>query len=107
MNESADSSLHAACRGVRMTSQQVIDLGQRALQVILFLSAPVLLAGMLTGLAVSLFQAVTSIQEATLTFIPKILVTGAVVAIGGPWMISQMVGYTHDLYMSIPSLVGP
>jgi len=56
---------------------------------------------------VSVLQAVTSIQEPTLTFIPKILATGAVMAIGGPWMLDQMLVYVHNLYVSIPSMVGP
>ena len=62
---------------------------------------------LIVGLLVSIFQAVTSIQEQSLAFIPKILVTGAVIALAGPWMIDQMVGYTHDLYSSIPTMVGP
>jgi flagellar biosynthetic protein FliQ len=70
-------------------------------------SAPFLLAGLVVGLLVSIFQAVTSIQEQTLAFIPKILVTGAVLALAGPWMLDQMVAYTRDLFTQIPTLVGP
>ena len=65
------------------------------------------LAGLVVGLIVSVFQAVTSIQEQTLSFIPKILVIGAVLAIGGPWMLDQMLTYTTNLYTNIPNLVGP
>jgi flagellar biosynthetic protein FliQ len=71
------------------------------------ISAPFLLAALVVGLAVSVFQAVTQIQEMTLSFIPKILVTGAVIALGGPWMLDMLVGYTRDLLESIPQLVGP
>jgi flagellar biosynthesis protein FliQ len=85
----------------------VIHLAMQALIVALKVSMPFLLAGLVVGLAVSVFQAVTQIQEQTLSFIPKILVTGAVMAIGGPWMLSQMIAYTQALYTSIPSMVGP
>jgi flagellar biosynthetic protein FliQ len=70
-------------------------------------AGPFLVAGLIVGLVVSIFQAATSIQEVTLSFIPKIVVTGAVIAIGGPWMLSQLMSYTQALYLSIPSLVGP
>jgi flagellar biosynthetic protein FliQ len=85
----------------------VTSLALQAMMIAMKVSAPFLVAGLIVGLLVSIFQAATQIQEPTLSFIPKILVTGAVVMIGGPWMLQQMVGYTHDLYASIPSLVGP
>jgi len=81
-----------------MTPQQVIDLGQRCVQVILFLSAPVLLAGMITGLAVSLFQAVTSIQEATLTFVPKLVAVFLALLFSMPWMMDLMLRFSVDLF---------
>jgi flagellar biosynthetic protein FliQ len=81
-----------------MTVQQVIDLGQRALQLIVMLSAPVLLAGMVTGLAVSLFQAVTSIQEATLTFVPKLLAVFVALVLCIPWMTDLVVRFAVDLF---------
>ncbi|TMB88295.1 MAG: flagellar biosynthesis protein FliQ [Chloroflexi bacterium] len=90
-----------------MNQDTVIHLAMQALIVALKVSMPFLLAGLVVGLAVSVFQAVTQIQEQTLSFIPKILVTGAVMAIGGPWMLSQMIAYTEALYTSIPSMVGP
>ncbi len=80
-----------------MTPQQVIDLGQRAIQVILFLSAPVLLTGMVVGLAVSLFQAVTSIQEATLTFVPKLVAVFVALLFCMPWMMDLMMRFTVEL----------
>jgi flagellar biosynthetic protein FliQ len=79
----------------------------QALIVALKVSMPFLLAGLVVGLTVSVFQAVTQIQEQTLSFIPKILVTGVVMAVAGPWMLSQMLAYTQQLYTSIPSMVGP
>jgi flagellar biosynthesis protein FliQ len=81
-----------------MTVQQVIDLGQRALQMIVMLSAPVLLAGMVTGLAVSLFQAVTSIQEATLTFVPKLLAVFVALVLCMPWMTDLVVRFAVELF---------
>ena len=90
-----------------MTQDTVVHLSMQALIVALKVSMPFLLAGLTVGLVVSVFQAVTSIQEQTLSFIPKILVTGAVMAIAGPWMLSQLLNYTQQLYLSIPSMVGP
>ena len=90
-----------------MNQDTATNLAMQAMMIAMKVSAPFLVAGLVVGLLVSIFQAATQIQEPTLSFIPKILVTGAVVTIGGPWMLAQMVGYTHELYASIPSLVGP
>jgi len=84
-----------------MSPQQVIDLCQRAVQVIVLLSAPVLLAGMLTGLAVSLFQAVTSIQEATLTFVPKLLAVFVALLVCMPWMMDLLVRFAVELFTTL------
>jgi flagellar biosynthesis protein FliQ len=84
----------------------VTHLSVQAMTVALTISAPFLLAGLAVGLIVSIIQAATSIQEQTLSFIPKIVVTGIVIAVGGPWMMDQIVGYTRNLFESIPSLVG-
>jgi flagellar biosynthetic protein FliQ len=90
-----------------MTQDGVITIAMQAMYVALKVSLPFLAAGLVVGLAVSVFQAVTQIQEQTLSFIPKILVTGAVIALAGPWMLDQLVVYTHNLLVSIPSQVGP
>jgi flagellar biosynthesis protein FliQ len=90
-----------------MNQDTATQLAMQGMMVAMKVASPFLVAGLVVGLLVSIFQAATQIQEQTLSFIPKILVTGAVIAIGGPWMLAQMVGYTHDLYTSIPSLVGP
>lgn len=90
-----------------MTPDTVTSLAMQALAVTLEVSMPFLLAGLVVGLVVSVFQAVTSIQEQTLTFIPKILVTGAVMTLAGPWMLDRLLLYVHNLYASIPSMVGP
>jgi flagellar biosynthesis protein FliQ len=88
-----------------MNQDTVTSLTMHAMVLTLKVSAPFLVAGLVVGLVVSIFQAATQIQEQTLTFIPKILVTGLVVAVGGPWMLNEMVGYTRALFESIPSLV--
>jgi flagellar biosynthetic protein FliQ len=89
-----------------MNQGTVTHLSIQAMTLALKVSAPFLLAGLAVGLIVSIIQAATQIQEQTLTFIPKILVTGVVIAIGGPWMMDQVVGYTRQLFESIPTLVG-
>ena len=90
-----------------MNQDTVPQLAMQAIMIALKIAGPFLIAGLIVGLLVSISQAATSIQEVTLSFIPKIVVTGAVIVIGGPWMLSQLIGYTQQLYLSIPSLVGP
>jgi flagellar biosynthetic protein FliQ len=90
-----------------MTRDTVVSLTVDAMELAMKLGLPLLLAGLLVGLIVSIFQAVTQIQEQTLTFIPKIIATAAVIVIGGPWMLDQLVLYAHDLYASIPEMSGP
>ena len=90
-----------------MTRDTVVNLTVGAMEIALKIGLPILLAGLVIGLAVSIFQAVTQIQEQTLTFIPKILATVAVIIVAGPWMLDQLVVYAHDLYVSIPEVAGP
>ena len=84
----------------------VINIVQQAVQVALLLSAPMLLSGLIVGLVVSVFQAATSINEMTLSFIPKLVVTFVVMVVAGPWMLELMVDYMRRLFESIPSLIG-
>ena len=81
-----------------MTQQMVIDLAQRSLQLIVLLCAPVLLTGMAAGLAVSLFQAVTSIQEMTLTFVPKLVAVFVTILVCLPWMMDLAVRFATELF---------
>ena len=90
-----------------MTQDVVISLAMQAMQLAFKVAMPLLLAGLVVGLIVSVFQAVTQIQEQTLAFIPKIIAIAAVVVIAGPWMLGQVLSYTHELYTGIPGLVGP
>ena len=89
-----------------MTTDTVIDLTMTAVELGMKVALPILLAGLAVGLVISVFQAITQIQEQTLTFIPKIVATVAVLVIGGPWMLDQMLSYTAELWGSIPELIG-
>jgi len=88
-----------------MENDFVIEVVNQAIKVTLMLSAPMLLGALLVGILISIFQAVTQINEQTLSFIPKILVIIAAMVIFSPWMIETMVTYTHDLFTSIPEFV--
>jgi len=89
-----------------MTPEVVLALTQQALQMTILISAPMLIAALVTGLLVSLFQAATQINEMTLSFIPKLLVLVLVLVLAGPWMLTTMVDYMRQLITSIPSMVG-
>ncbi len=89
-----------------MTPEVVMSIGQRALEMAVLLSAPMLLAALVIGLLVGVFQAATQINEMTLSFIPKLLGMAAALMIAGPWMLKELVGYTRLLIQSIPSLIG-
>lgn len=89
-----------------MTPEVVMSLGQRALEMTLMLAAPMLLAALVIGLLVGVFQAATQINEMTLSFIPKLLGLATVLVVAGPWMLKELIGYTRVLIESIPSLVG-
>ncbi len=89
-----------------MTPELVITLAQDAIFVLLMISLPVLSVALVVGLAVSLFQAVTQLQEMTLTFIPKILAMFAVLLLLLPWMLNMMLDYTRELLTSLPNYVG-
>ena len=89
-----------------MDSQQVFTAGQQGLYMLLMVSAPMLLAILVVGLAVSIFQAATQIHEATLSFVPKIVAAVAVLAIAGPWMLTSLVEFLQRTLQSIPTVVG-
>jgi flagellar biosynthetic protein FliQ len=89
-----------------MDQDTVIQLAQNAMELAMKVGGPLMLVGLAIGLIVSVFQAVTQIQEQSLSFIPKIVGVAVVVVVGGPWMLNQLLGYTEDLYRGIPMLVG-
>ena len=85
-----------------MDPQDAIDLGRHALWTMLLIGSPVLVAGMIVGLVISLFQALTQIQEQTVAFVPKIVVMLLVLSVSLPWLIAQMLQYTSELIAGIP-----
>lgn len=89
-----------------MTPETVSTILQRAMEVMVLLGGPLLLAILVIGLLVSIFQAATQINEATLSFIPKLLMSFLVVVVAGPWMLQVITDYTIRLYQSIPQLIG-
>ena len=88
-----------------MNEDVVINVGMQAMQLAFKVAMPLLLVGLVIGLVISVFQAVTQIQEQTLTFIPKIVGMGVVLVVAGPWMLSEVVTYTEQLYSSIPTMI--
>jgi flagellar biosynthetic protein FliQ len=89
-----------------MNQDTAVNLATQAMTLAMEVGGPLLLVGLGVGLIVSLFQAVTQIQEQTLSFIPKIIGVAVVIVVLGPWMLNQLVSYTQNLYLSIPSLSG-
>ncbi|MBB4660984.1 flagellar biosynthesis protein FliQ [Conexibacter arvalis] len=89
-----------------MDQDTVMHLATQALDLAIKVGLPILLVGLVVGLVVSVFQAITQIQEQSLTFIPKIIATAVVLIVAGPWMMNQLLSYTEELYRSIPTLVG-
>ena len=89
-----------------MTQDSVVSICVSAMELALKIGMPLLLVGLVLGLVVSVFQAVTQIQEQTLSFIPKIIGMAVVLVVGGPWMLGQLIVWTQELYGQIPNLVG-
>jgi flagellar biosynthetic protein FliQ len=89
-----------------MNQDTVVNLATQAMVLSLKIAGPVLLLGLIIGLLVSIFQAVTSIQEQSLSFIPKIVGVAVLIVVLGPWMLGQLVTYAQNLYLSIPSMIG-
>jgi flagellar biosynthetic protein FliQ len=88
-----------------MSPETVMTVGSRALEITLMLAAPMLLVALVTGLIVGAFQAATQINEMTLSFIPKLIAISVALMVAGPWMLKVLVGYTRELFESIPSLL--
>lgn len=89
-----------------MTPESVMAMGREAIEVTIMLSAPLLLAALIAGLLVSVFQAATQINEMTLSFIPKLLAMFVVMIVAGPWMLGLMLDYMHRMFANLPSMVG-
>lgn len=89
-----------------MTPTTVIEIGRGAIEVLLLVSAPLFIAALAVGLLVSIFQAATQINEATLSFVPKVIAIFVTLIVAGPWMITQLTDYMRQLYEAIPSMIG-
>ena len=89
-----------------MDQSQVMEVAAKAMWVTLEVSMPILGVTLVVGLLVSIFQAVTQLQEPTLTLIPKVLAVVVVIVVAGPWMLNTMLGFTVDLWSGIPA-IGP
>jgi flagellar biosynthetic protein FliQ len=89
-----------------MTPTTVIEIGRGALELTLLISAPLFIAALVTGLIISIFQAATQINEATLSFVPKLIAIFVTLILAGPWMITMMTDYIRRLYESIPGVIG-
>jgi flagellar biosynthetic protein FliQ len=87
-----------------MTEQLAIDTAQNAFMIALQIGGPLLVASLVVGMLVSVFQAVTQINEATLSFVPKILVIAGALAVLGPWMAQTLIGYMVGTFNSLPTL---
>jgi flagellar biosynthesis protein FliQ len=89
-----------------MTPETVMDLAHSTLLVTATIAAPLLLIALVTGLVIGMLQAATSINEQTLSFIPKLLLLALALFAVGPWMLRVLVDFTHDLYTNIPNVIG-
>jgi len=89
-----------------VTPQMVVSIGREALMVTLLVAAPMLVFGLVIGLIISIFQAVTQINEITLTFVPKILAVAVALLLFLPWIINQLVDFAHHMFALIPGLAG-
>lgn len=89
-----------------MNAQQVLTTGQQALMMLLTISAPILLTVLVVGLVISIFQAATQINEATLSFVPKVVAAVVVLAVAGPWMLTMLVEYIQRTLRALPGVVG-
>jgi flagellar biosynthetic protein FliQ len=89
-----------------MTPESVMTMGRNAMEVTLMVSAPLLLVALIIGLVVSIFQAATQINEATLSFIPKLVGIFLALVVAGPWMLSVMLDYMRQIFTGIPQMIG-
>ena len=89
-----------------MTPENVMDLAHKTLLVTSLISAPLLLIALITGLVIGMLQAATQINESTLSFIPKLLMLVLTLFVAGPWILRVLIDFTHQLYSSIPAMIG-
>ena len=88
-----------------MSDELVLNLSTQTLKTMALVAAPMLIAALVTGLLVSVFQAITQINEATLTFIPKMIIVAIVLVIAGPWMLDTLKGFTVEIFETVGTIV--
>ncbi|OIP94981.1 MAG: EscS/YscS/HrcS family type III secretion system export apparatus protein [Thiomicrospira sp. CG2_30_44_34] len=89
-----------------MTPELVLSIGQKMLEVVMLLAAPLLLPALAVGLLVGMFQAATQINEMTLSFIPKVAIVGLALVLGGNWMLTTLISFSRELIENIPNFIG-
>ena len=89
-----------------MTPEVVMSIGREAIEMTLILAGPLLLAALVIGLIISIFQAATQLNESTLQFVPKLVAMFVVLLLAGPWMLQYLIDYIQRLFGSIPQLIG-
>jgi len=89
-----------------MNYEFILGFSRQALETMLLVSLPVLGLSMLVGLVISVFQSVTQVQEMTITFVPKIMVTFIALLVFGPWMLSKLTGFLREVIVNIPQTLG-
>ncbi len=87
-----------------MTPETVVDIGEYAMRTVVLVAGPMLLAGMIVGLVISIFQAATQINEMTMTFVPKILAVFVVLIVTLPWSIQQLTSFTEAMFARIANM---
>ena len=89
-----------------MDPEYVLLLAQNALMVVAFVAGPIIMVSLILGLIVALFQAITQVNEASLSFVPKLIAAAVMIIVMGPWMIGKLTDFTIGLYTSIPTVIG-
>lgn len=89
-----------------MSPETVMTIGRQAIELAFLITSALLIPALIIGLLISMFQAATQINEMTLSFVPKLIVIFAVLVAAGPWIISQLVNYTRQLFEDIPNIIG-
>ena len=88
-----------------MTGAEVLDIASQGIWTLIIVSLPMMLVGLVVGVVIALFQALTQINDQTLTFVPKILAVFAALLVAGPWLMSSLVSYTSNLFEMLPPMV--
>ncbi|NPV05713.1 MAG: flagellar biosynthesis protein FliQ [Syntrophaceae bacterium] len=88
-----------------MTTDLIMGIAAETMKVTLLVSAPILLVGLVVGIVISVFQAVTQVHEMTLTFVPKIIAVMLALLVAAPWMLDMLVNFTHNLFSNIPNYI--